>query len=29
MMSLSTLTISMMRWNFQMRLSLMYPFNLR
>lgn len=29
MMSLSILTISMMRWNFQMSLNLMYPFNLR
>lgn len=29
MMSLSTLTISMMRWNFQMSLNLMQPFNLR
>lgn len=29
MMSLSILTISMMRWNFQMSLNLMYLFNLR
>lgn len=29
MMSLSILTISMMRWNFQMSLKLMQPFNLR
>ena len=29
MMSLSILTISMMRWNFQISLNLMYLFNLR